>query len=95
MVKRSVSLIIIGLVAGAVIGSLIGVFFGWVLPEGVVKDFFLTGVNFDLAGIAGNESGVIVLNLVVIVLKFGLSIHFNFTTLIGLAISYYFLRYFR
>lgn len=95
MAKRSISLIIIGLVAGAVIGTLVGQFFGWVLPDGVVKDFFLTGINFDLAGMAGNESGVIVLNLVVVVLKFGFSMHFNFTSLIGLAVAYYFLRYFR
>jgi len=95
MEKRSISLLVIGLVAGAFIGTLIGVFFGWVLPDGVVKEFFLTGLNFDLAGMAGNESGVIVLNLIVFVIKFGFSFHFNFTSLIGMAIAYYFLRYFR
>lgn len=95
MQKRSIALLIIGLITGAATGTLIGVFFGWVLPDGVVKDFFLTGINFDLAGLAGNESGVIVLNLIVVVIKFGFSIHFNFTSLIGMAIAYYFLRYFR
>ena len=95
MKKRSWTYITLGLFTGALIGSLIGSLLGWILPEGVVKDFFLLGVSFDLAGLAGNESGVIVLDLIIITFKFGLSIAFNFTSLIGLATAYYFLRFFR
>jgi len=95
MKKRSWGYITLGLVIGALIGSLIGQLFGWILPEGVVKDFFLLGVSFDLAGLVGNESGVVVINLIIITFKFGLSIAFNFTSLIGLATAYYFLRFFR
>ena len=95
MRKRSWGFITTGLLTGAIIGSWIGSFLGWILPEGVVKYFFNLGVTFDLAGLVGNESGVIVLNLVIITIKFGLSIAFNFTSLIGLATAYYFLRYFR
>ena len=32
----------IGLLVGAIIGGVIGNLMGWMLPEGVVKDFFLT-----------------------------------------------------
>ncbi len=95
MKKRSWGYITLGLVFGALIGSLIGQLLGWILPEGVVKDFFLLGVSFDLAGIVGNESGVVVIDLIIITFKFGVSIAFNFTSLIGLATAYYFLRYFR
>ncbi len=95
MKKRSWEYITLGLIFGALIGSLIGNILGWILPDGVVKDFFLLGVSFDLAGLAGNESGVIVLNLIIVTIKFGLSIAFNFTSLIGLATAYYFLRFFR
>ena len=95
MNKRSIALVIIGLVAGAMIGSLLGELLAWILPEGVVKNFFLTGIGFDLGGLVGNESGVIVLDLININIKFGLSLYFNFTSLIGLATAYYFLRYFR
>lgn len=95
MKKPSWKYIIIGLVVGAMIGSLIGSLLGWILPEGVVKDFFLLGISFDLAGLAGNESGVIVINLIIVTFKFGISIAFNFTSLIGLATAYYFLRFFR
>jgi hypothetical protein len=77
------------------IGSLLGNLLGWILPEGVVRDFFLQGVSFDLASLVGNESGVIVLDLIIVTFKFGLSIAFNFTSLIGLATAYYFLRFFR
>jgi len=77
------------------IGSLIGQLLGWILPEGVVKDLFLLGVSFDLAGLVGNEPGVVVIDLIIITFKFGVSIAFNFTSLIGLATAYYFLRFFR
>ncbi len=80
---------------GAMIGTLIGELFGWILPEGVVKDFFLTSVSFDLAGMIGNESGVIVFDLIMFTLKIGLSIKINFTSIIGISGAYYFLRYFR
>ena len=95
MKKRSWGYITLGLVFGALIGSLIGQLLGWILPEGVVKDFFLLGVSFDLAGLVGNESGVVVIDLIIIKFKFGVSIAFNFTSLIGLATAYYFLRFFR
>jgi len=95
MKKRSWGYITLGLFIGALIGSLLGNLLGWILPVGVVKDFFLLGVSFDLAGLVGNESGVVILDLIIITFKFGLSIAFNFTSLIGLATAYYFLRFFR
>jgi len=80
---------------GAILGSVVGELFAWLLPEGVVKSFFLTGVHFDLAGLLGDQSGVITLNLVVVSVKFGLTIALNFVSLLGMATAYYFLRYFR
>ena len=95
MVKRSIALITLTLFVGAMAGTLVGELLGWILPAGAVKDFFLTSVSFDLAGLVGNESGVIVLDLIMFTLKFGLSLKINFTSIIGLAGAYYFLRYFR
>ena len=42
MNKRTVSLIVLGVFVGAVIGGVLGELFGWMLPESVVKEFFLT-----------------------------------------------------
>jgi len=95
MNKRNVSLIIIGLFIGAAIGGVIGNLMSWMLPEGVVKDFFLTSISFDLLGKTENNVGVVIVDLSIIILKIGLSIKFNFTSIIGLASAYYMLRYFR
>ncbi|MBC8467143.1 MAG: DUF4321 domain-containing protein [Candidatus Marinimicrobia bacterium] len=95
MSKRNLSLIILGLFIGAAIGGVMGNLLGWVLPEGVVKDFFLTSLSLDIGGLAGNEMGVLILDLKIITLKFGLAMNFNFTSIIGLTSAYYILRYFR
>jgi hypothetical protein len=95
MKNRDISLIIIGLFSGAMIGGVIGNLLGWLLPNGVVKDFFLTSLNFNIGGSTNSETGVLVLDLSVIVMKFGLSMNFNFTSIIGFASAYYILRYFR
>ena len=95
MRKRNISLIIIGLFIGAGIGGVVGSLMGWLLPEGVVKDFFLTSISFNLMGSGVDKTGVLILDLSVLVLKFGLSLKFNFTSIIGLASAYYMLRYFR
>ena len=65
------------------------------LPESVVKDFFLTSITFDLGGLVNNDLGVFIIDLKVIVLKLGLSMSFNFTSVIGIAVAYYILRYLR
>ena len=95
MRKRSISLIIIGLFIGSAMGGVLGSLMGWLLPEGVVKDFFLTSISFNLMGSGVDKTGVLILDLSVLVLKFGLSLKFNFTSIIGLASAYYMLRYFR
>ena len=95
MRNRDISLILIGLFSGAVIGGVIGNILGWILPEGVVKDFFLTSLTFDVGSSLGNDLGVVIIDLNIIVFKFGLAIDFNFTSIIGMATSYYILRYFR
>ena len=95
MRNRDISLIFIGLFFGAIIGGVFGNLIAWALPQGVVKDFFLTGLSFDIGSGLGNQNGVIIIDLNIIVFKFGLEVDFNFTSIIGLATSYYILRYFR
>ena len=95
MKKRKLHIIVLSLFIGAIFGGVIGNIFALVLPESVVKDFFLTSITFDLGGLVNNDLGVFVIDLKIIVLKFGLSISFNFTSVIGIAVAYYILRYLR
>ena len=95
MNKRAVSVILMILFFGTLFGTLLGEFFGWVLPDSVVREFFLKSVDFNLAGLVGNETGVITLDLIMFTIQFGLALTFNFTSIFGFAVAYYFLRYFR
>jgi len=95
MKKRRLHVIVLSLFIGAIFGGVVGNIFSLVLPESVVKDFFLTSITFDLGGLVNNDLGVFVIDLKVIVLKLGLSMNFNFTSVIGIAVAYYILRYLR
>ena len=95
MKKRKLHFIVLSLFVGAIFGGVDGNIFSLVLPESVVKDFFLTSITFDLGGLVNNDIGVFIIDLKVIVLKLGLSMSFNFTSVIGIAVAYYILRYLR
>ena len=95
MKKRKLHFIVLSLFVGAIFGGVVGYIFSLVLPESVVKDFFLTSITFDLGGLVNNDLGVFIIDLKVIVLKLGLSMSFNFTSVIGIAVAYYILRYLR
>jgi len=93
--KRSLSVIVLTLFFGTLFGTLSGELFGWILPDSVVREFFLKSIEFNLGSIVGDEVDVVSLDLVMLVVKFGLTLTFNFTSIIGFATAYYFLRYFR
>ena len=93
--RRDLKVITLVLLTGAIVGTLFGDLIGFALPEGVVKQFFLQSTEFSLGGILGGENDAFSLNLGAIVLILGLKIRLNFATIFGLAVSYYFLRYFR
>ena len=87
MRNRDISLIVIGLFTGAIIGGVIGNIMVWALPEGVVKDFFLMYQDLGWQRTT--------LNLGVIKITTGFIFSISVCSLIGLFISWYFLRYFR
>ena len=93
--RRDLKVVILVLFFGALIGTLFGNLVGFVLPEGVVKQFFLQSSEFSLGGLLGAPNDAISLDIGAIVLVFGLKFRLNFATIFGLAVSYYFLRYFR
>ena len=93
--KRSLSIIVLILFFGTLFGTLLGELLGWILPDSVVREFFLKSIKFNLGSVVGDETGVVSLDLVMLTIKFGLNLTFNFTSIIGFATAYYFLRYFR
>lgn len=85
--KRSIIFIFIVLFVGAVAGTALSSFVGMVLPEGVVKDFFLNSkpLGWD----------PFTLNLQIITITMGFTLDISVASILGMAAGWYFLRYFR
>ena len=92
--KRKIWIIVLILFVGSMIGTIFGDLIAFILPDGVVKQFFLQSTNFSLSSFFSNDD-YIFLNLGSTGIVFGLKIKLNFSSIIGFSISYYFLRYFR
>ena len=85
--SKPVLLAIYTLTLGAIVGTLVGEILGFILPEGVVKQFFLLSKTLSV--------GPGTLNIIMLQLTLGLSITLNVISLIGIAIAYYLLRWWR
>jgi len=81
--KVLVLIIFLGILIGAVLGELIGL----LIPDGVVKNFFLISIN------TGISPTTIDLNLIKFTL--GFSFKFNVIGIIGVAIAAYMLKWYR
>ena len=88
--KRSISFIFLVLLFGVIAGSMLSQFIGVFLPEGVVKDFFLTSNSIGW-GINPNNW----IDLFVIRIKTGFFVDISVVSILGMGISWYFLRYFK
>ena len=88
--KQSFSLIFLVLFFGVISGSILSQFIAAVIPPGVVKDFFLTSNSIGW-GIKPDNW----INLFVIRFKTGLFIDVSVVSILGIGISWYFLRYFK
>ena len=85
--KRTVKFIFLILFFGVIVGSVITNFIGFVFPEGVVQDFFLMYTTIGWQPFT--------INLQVIKFTTGFSFDISVCSLIGLFMSWYFLRYFK
>ena len=88
--KRNMAFIFLVLIIGIVISSILSQLVGGILPEGVVKDFFLTSRSI---GWGTEENNWI--DLFVIRFKTGLFIDISVVSLLGMVIAWYYLRYFK
>jgi len=85
--KIPVILVIGVLLLGAMLGSLLGELLKMVLPDGVVKEVFLRSIDIML--------GPAVIDLIMFSVTLGLTLKFNFIGIIGIAVAYYILRFWR
>ena len=86
--KKFSFLFIIGiLLLGAMVGSLFGELLKMAIPDGVVKEVFLRSIDIMI--------GPGVIDLIMFSITLGFTLKLNLIGIIGIAIVYYFLRYWR
>ena len=84
--RRKFLIYLMILAAGLLIGGLFGHVLVWILPEGVVKDIFLTSVE--------GSFGPARLDLAVVNLTLGAGIKLNIMSVIGVFLASYLFRSF-
>jgi len=86
MRKRSPGILILFLLLGAIIGSALGQLIAFIMPDGVVKQFFIRSatIGFD----------PITVNLGFINFTFGFNLILNVIGVVGIAFAAYILRWY-
>ena len=87
MKRIKIGILVLILFLGILIGSALGELIGYILPDGVVKDFFLISVD------AGIKPTTIDLNLIKFTL--GFTFKLNVLGIVGVIISAYILKWYR
>jgi hypothetical protein len=85
MRKKSPGFYLVIIILGSIIGTVLGEVIGLILPEGVVKQFFLKSASFGI--------GPAPLDLLVISLTFGFALNINIVGILGIIIIAYLLRW--
>lgn len=86
--KKFSLLFIIGiLIFGAMIGSLLGEIIKMAIPDGVVKEVFLRSIDIVISPA--------VLDLIMFSITFGFTLKLNLMGIVGIAVAYYLLRFWR
>ncbi|MGD9898035.1 MAG: DUF4321 domain-containing protein [Calditrichaceae bacterium] len=85
MKKKSLGFIITVIFIGALIGSALGEIVTYLVPAGVVKDFFLKSVTASI--------GPGTLNIIIVTLTLGFTLKLNVMGVIGILIAAYVLRW--
>ena len=85
--KRNLSYILLIIISGAAIGTALSILISFIVPEGVVKDFFLTSkpLGWD----------PFTMNLQIFTATTGFTIDISIVSILGMLVAWYFLRYFK
>lgn len=83
--KKSIGYYLVVLILGGVVGSVLGDALGFILPQGVVREFLLKAAVFSV--------GPAPLNLKVFHITFGFGININIIGVVGILLVAYVLRW--
>lgn len=84
---RKLGIFVLWLIAGAVIGSVVGQLLGLILPEGVVRQFFLSEASIGISPTT--------VDLAVITVTLGLSLKINVVGVLGILFAGYYFRWYQ
>ena len=90
MNKKSISFLFLVFVIGMLLGTILSLLISTLLPEGVVKDFFLIEKSIGWGHNSDNWADFGFLRF-----KTGLIIDLSILSILGFFVSWYFLRYFK
>ena len=90
MKNKSFLNILLILVVGMLVGTILSLFIGSIIPDGTIKDFFLLTKSIGFGASENNW-----LDLGFMRIKAGLFIDLSVLSIIGLFIAWYILRYFK
>lgn len=85
MRKKSLAFIIFIVIIGALIGTVLGEVIAYLIPAGVVEDFFLKSASASF--------GPVTINILIMTVTIGFSLKLNITGIIGILIAAYALRW--
>ncbi len=85
--RRSWSILLLAVFIGALLGSALGELLGAVLPQGVVKEFFLRAVQIGV-----DPERPLHLNLAFLILTLGGVLKVNVLSILGMALAAYFVK---
>ena len=90
MNNKSIIYIIIVILLGCILGTALSLLIGTIIPDGVVKDFFILSKSLGFGHSPNNW-----INLGPLRLKIGFFFDVSIVSLLGVFISWYILRYFK
>jgi hypothetical protein len=84
--RKGAGFILLVLVGGALLGSALGQLVGVLLPQGVVRDFFVRAVTPGL-------TQPVTVDLLVLTLTLGFTLKLNIVALLGVVLTAYLLKW--
>ena len=90
MNKKDLYFILLVIFIGCILGTALSMLIGIIIPDGVVKDFFILTKSFGFGQSANNW-----FNFGPLRFKIGLFFDVSILSIVGILISWYILRYFK